>query len=65
MLVLGDPAIYARFDFRPERGILPPHTLPTAWSEAWQSVSFDPYAAELSGKLHPPAAWNTPALWAP
>jgi len=42
MLVLDDPAFYARFDFRPERGILPPYTLPTAWSEAWQSVSFDP-----------------------
>lgn len=64
-LVLGDPAYYGRFGFRPDRHIVPPYALPAAWSDAWQSVPLRGHAEALSGELRPPAPWLSPSLWAP
>jgi putative acetyltransferase len=64
VLVLGDPAYYGRFGFRPEKSILPPYDLPEDWSEAWQSVLLENGGA-LQGVLRPPGAWLVPSLWAP
>lgn len=65
VLVLGDPAYYARFGFRPERRIRPPYALPAEWAAAWQSVALDGDTGALSGVLRPPAPWLSPSLWAP
>jgi putative acetyltransferase len=65
VLVLGDPAYYGRFGFRPETSILPPYDLPADWSDAWQSVTLDDGGKALAGILRPPAAWLSPSLWAP
>lgn len=64
VLVLGDPAFYGRFGFRPEKRVLPPYALPTDWSDAWQSVLLES-ATPLSGVLRPPAPWLMQSLWAP
>lgn len=64
VLVLGDPAYYGRFGFRPERRIRPPYDLPAEWSDAWQSVLVEDDADAVSGVLHPPAPWLSPSLWA-
>ncbi len=65
VLVLGDPAYYRRFGFRPERSIRPPYDLPADWLDAWQSVALDGSAPEVSGVLRPPAAWMSASLWMP
>jgi putative acetyltransferase len=65
VLVLGDPAYYQRFGFRPERAIAPPYDLPPDWTDAWQSVRLDGERAAAAGRLQPPPAWQTPALWLP
>ncbi len=65
VLVLGDPSYYGRFGFRTETSIVPPYMLPREWSDAWQSAKLDERTEALAGKLRPPAAWLSPALWAP
>ena len=62
VLVLGDPAYYARYGFTPERAIQPAHPIPAQWAEAWRSITLKP--AEVSGRLIAPAPWDDPALWA-
>ncbi|MEM8699183.1 MAG: N-acetyltransferase, partial [Pseudomonadota bacterium] len=63
IFVLGDPAYYRRFGFRPEKAVTPPCPIPEDWAPAWQSLTLsDPIA---QGKLHVPAPWLTPAYWAP
>jgi putative acetyltransferase len=62
--VLGDPAYYARFGFRPERGVAPPFPIPEAWAEAWQGLALAPDAPAPQGRLTVPAPWADPALWA-
>lgn len=64
VLVLGDPAYYGRFGFRPEWRIQPPYDLPAEWSDAWQSVLLEDSGQAVSGVLHPPAPWLSPSLWA-
>lgn len=63
-LVLGDPAYYARFGFRPEPGVAPPFPIPEAWAEAWQGLALAPDAPATQGRLTVPAPWADPALWA-
>lgn len=66
VLVLGDPAFYGRFGFRPEKSVTPPYELPADWSEAWQSVTIAQDAAAVPhGPLRPPAVWMVPSLWLP
>lgn len=61
VLVLGDPAYYARFGFEPEFAIRPAHPIPQAWAEAWRSIALKP--VDASGRLIPPPPWDDPALW--
>jgi putative acetyltransferase len=63
--VLGEPAYYGRFGFRPEERTLPPYPLPTEWRNAWQSLRLGNAAPEPAGQLIPPEPWLRPELWAP
>ena len=63
--VLGDPAYYGRFEFAPERHILPPYALPEEWRDAWQSVRLGGGHSIVDGKLTVPQPWRDPALWGP
>ncbi len=63
-LVLGDPGYYARFGFRPELGVAPPHPLPEAWGPAWRSLPLAD-APPPRGPLAVPPPWRPRALWAP
>jgi putative acetyltransferase len=65
VLVLGDPAYYARFGFATETLVEPPYRLPAEWAEAWQSLVLSEAAARRAGVLTVPAPWRKPALWAP
>ena len=65
VLVLGDPAYYARFGFAPERGTAAPYDLPEAWRDAWQSLALSDESAPKAKRLAVPAPWRDPALWAP
>ncbi len=65
VLVLGDPAYYRRFGFKPEDRIHPPYDLPVAWTGAWQSLALEPRRTAIAGTLCPPDPWLTPSLWAP
>jgi putative acetyltransferase len=63
--VLGDPAYYRRFGFRPDARIEPPYRLPEEWSEAWQSKYLGDADATCAGKLEVPAPWMQESLWLP
>lgn len=63
--VLGNPAYYGRFGFRPSMNILPPYPLPAAWRDAWQSKCIGLTEAPCRGTLVVPPTWRQPALWAP
>ena len=65
VLVLGDPAYYGRFGFRPEARVRPPFELPADWHDAWQSLRLAKHDLPGTVRLEVPAAWNDPALWAP
>jgi putative acetyltransferase len=56
--VLGDPAYYARFRFKPEKSVMPPYPLPEAWLRAWQSLGLANDAPDLKGTLVVPTAWR-------
>jgi len=64
VVVLGDPALYGRFGFAPETGILAPHPLPPAWQTAWQGLALPGAGPAPRGRLEVPAPWRDPALWA-
>lgn len=63
--VLGDPAYYCRFGFRPETIVEPPYPLPTEWHGAWQSLYLNDTRVRSAGTLAVPRQWLQPALWAP
>lgn len=63
--VLGDPAYYQRFGFRPESDVAPPYPMPEEWRGAWQSVSLNGDEPPAEGMLCVPPQWDQPALWAP
>ena len=63
--VLGDPAYYMRFGFKPDDSVTPPYPLPQEWQGAWQSVTLQDNAPRLQGKLSVPQPWQQPALWMP
>ncbi len=65
VFVLGDPAYYGRFGFRPEREVLPPYALPAEWRDAWQSMVISGRARLAPGRCRLPEVWMEPALWAP
>ena len=65
VLVLGDPAYYARFGFQPDLQVAPPYPLPAEWEGAWQSRMLGAAASPSRGILEPPRPWLQPALWAP
>ena len=65
VFVLGDPAYYRRFGFRPETAVVPPYPLPADWTGAWQSLSLGDAAPLGPGSLALPTPWLQPALWAP
>lgn len=65
LVVLGDPAFYGRLGFVPERGVVPPFSLPPAWAEAWQGMALGPGGMAPRGTLVLPEAWNRASLWAP
>lgn len=64
LLVLGDPAYYARHGFRPERGIAPPCPLPAEWRDAWQSIALRE-GTPPRGTLRVPPPWQRAELWGP
>lgn len=61
--VLGDPAYYGRFGFKPDDGVAPPYPLPKEWRSAWQSLSLGDGSPALQGTLSVPPPWQHPALW--
>jgi len=61
--VLGDPAYYRRFGFRPDDDLAPPYRLPTGWRAAWQSLRLLDGRPPLQGTLAVPRPWRRPALW--
>lgn len=63
--VLGDPAYYSRFGFKPETHVAPPYPLPAEWRDAWQSISLLGASPPQPGKLCVPQPWLQPALWGP
>lgn len=63
VVVVGDPALYGRFGFAPETGILAPHPLPPAWQTAWQGLALPGAGPAPRGRLEVPAPWREPALW--
>jgi putative acetyltransferase len=65
VFVLGDPAYYQRFGFRPETAVAPPYPLPADWTGAWQSLPLNDAAPFGPGSLALPAPWLQPGLWAP
>lgn len=65
VFVLGDPAYYSRFGFRPEAQVTPPYPLPPEWRGAWQSVTLPGAEAPGHGELSVPHPWRRPELWAP
>ncbi len=65
VLVLGDPAYYGRFGFRPESRVMPPYALPPEWVGAWQSKGLGDAATSGRGELELPRPWLKPALWSP
>lgn len=60
--VLGDPAYYSRFGFRPDQTVSPPYALPDTWADAWQAFHLKD-GPSLSGKIQLPAVWLRPELW--
>ena len=65
VLVLGDPAYYARFGFAREEAIRPPYPLPDQWRDAWQSRRIAGSGSErLAGDLEVPEPWRQAELWA-
>ena len=64
MMVLGDPAYYGRFGFRPNNTVLPPYPIPAIWEDAWQTIRFDE-VKPASGRLVLPEIWLKPSLWLP
>ena len=63
VLVLGDPAYYGRFGFRPERGVQTPYPLRADWAEAWQSVWFSENRLCTAQRLIAPGPWANRSLW--
>lgn len=63
VMVLGDPRYYRRFGFAPHDAVSPPYALPPEWKDAWQAVDLGGSARTIAGRLRPPAAWLSPALW--
>jgi len=63
VFVLGDPAYYGRFGFRPERRVQPPYPLPEEWRDAWQSQPLGEEKPAPAGTLVVPPCWRDPALW--
>ena len=63
--VLGDPAYYGRFGFRPDMSIRPPYPLPKEYVGAWQSIRLSDDAESCSGQLLVPAQWRQRSLWMP
>ena len=74
VFVLGDPAYYSRFGFKPESCVEPPFGLPKEirnsalwekWQLAWQSRTLLGAAVTDRGRLMVPEPWQRPELWAP
>lgn len=66
VLVLGDPAYYGRYGFRPEEDVEPAYPLPDEWREAWQSVTpGGGTRPRRTGRLIVPAPWRRAELWGP
>lgn len=63
--VLGDPAYYKRFGFKPETHVAPPYSLPAEWREAWQSTNLLGAKPPPRGKLRLPKPWLRSELWMP
>lgn len=63
VLVLGDPAYYGRFGFRPGSRIAPPYALPEEWRDAWQSLDLEAGGVPDAGTLMVPAPWQKRSLW--
>jgi len=63
IFVLGDPAYYHRFGFKPERLVLAPYPMPVEYADAWQSMKRSPQARLKAGPIVLPDPWMDPALW--
>lgn len=61
--VLGDPAYYGRFGFRPDRNLQTPYSLPAEWADAWQVLVLQEGVDPLHGVLRVPPPWRHRALW--
>jgi putative acetyltransferase len=65
VLVLGDPAYYARLGFTADDNVLPPYKLPDEWAGAWQSQSLVAGESRVAGRLLVPVQWRQAELWLP
>lgn len=65
VVVLGDPAYYGRFGFKPEDKLATPYPLAPQWRDAWQSVHLHGSETLPGGKLSVPEPWRQTALWTP
>lgn len=65
LYVLGSPAYYGRFGFRPESRVTPPYGLPPEWHDAWQSKPLGEADTDPSGMILLPAPWLEQRLWMP
>ncbi|MEQ8603806.1 MAG: N-acetyltransferase [Marivibrio sp.] len=63
VLVLGDPAYYARAGFAPETAVAPPYPLPDGWAPAWRGLALGGAPAPRAQTLQVPEVWRDPALW--
>ncbi|MEP3049313.1 MAG: N-acetyltransferase [Roseibium sp.] len=61
--VLGDPAYYHRFGFRPDKTIAPPYPMEAEWVDAWQSMSLIDTAVPPTGQINVPDLWKRAELW--
>ena len=63
--VLGDPAYYDRFGFKPRCRISPPYDLPVDWQDAWQCRALGDHGVPDNAALSVPPPWDDATLWRP
>ena len=63
LFVLGDPAYYQRFGFKPDHRTLTPYPIPPEYADAWQSMPLTDGTELEPGPITLPEPWMDAALW--